>query len=133
MPLSKPDRTTTTPSKQKSLLKSFDRAWLERAAATANYSPSGYHCRMPDGRPRKLRARPASPCARQWQIAEATEALRLAIIRGRVSETWEDGFPRYAWHRDGEIIYEARHTRGPHGTYHAYPIEPSEAPAGLLQ
>jgi hypothetical protein len=131
VPLARPNRTST-PSKQKKLARSFDKGRLEQAADRAVYSPSDYHCRLPDGRPRRLRARPASAFPRQWPIKEATEALRVAIIRGHVSQAWEDDFPRYAWHREGETIYEARHTGGPRGTYHAYPIDRSESPPGLI-
>lgn len=113
------------------MLQAPDAASLAKASAAARYSPSDYHCRLPDGRPRRVRAKPASVCPRQWPIDEATEALRITINKGHVSETWEDGFPRYVWYREGETIYEARHTRGPHGTYHAYPIEAAEAPLEL--
>lgn len=44
---------------------------------------------------------------------------------------WEDGFPRYVWHCEGGIFYEARHTRGPSGLFHAYPIEDIQVPRGL--
>lgn len=69
------------------------------------------------------RAKPASPCPKRWNDAEATQLLRSAISRGHISDKWEDGFPRWVWHRDGGTYYEARHTRGPLGSFHAYPIE----------
>lgn len=130
MPLSKPTQTRT-PSRAKRIAHTFDKTRLATAADKARYAPSEYHCRLPDGRPRRLRAKPASVCQRTWAVPDATEALRVAIVRGHVSDVWEDDFPRYAWHRDGETIYEARHTRGPTGSYHAYPIEESEAPLEL--
>lgn len=131
MPLQRPNRTSQS-NRQKRLATKPARGELSKAASGATYFPSEYHCRLPDGRPRRIRAKPASICPREWTTPEANEALRHAIMRGRVSETWEDGFPRYVWYREGHTIYEARHTRGPHGTYHAYPIDLFEAPLGLI-
>jgi hypothetical protein len=105
---------------------------LTSAAAAAVYSPSDYHCRGRKGQPLKSRGKPASACPKRWSDTEATRVLRKAIADGNVSEAWEDGFPRYVWHRDGEITYEARHTRGPTGTFHAYPIEAIQTPDGFL-
>ena len=130
MPLSKPAQTRI-PGRPKRMASFFDNTRLATAADRARYNPSDYHCRLPDGRPRRMRAKPASACERPWAIPDATEALRVAIVKGHVSDVWDDEFPRYAWHLDGEIIYEARHTRGPLGTYHAYPIDEAEAPLGL--
>lgn len=109
-----------------------DQAALSAAANGAVYQRSEYHCPGPKGEPPRLRAKPASLCPRVWADAEATGALRRSIMDGRVSEVWEDGFPRFVWHLDGTVVYEARHTRGPHGTFHAYPIESFQAPTGLL-
>jgi len=103
-----------------------DPALLAQAAATAVYSASPYHCP-----PFRQRVRPASPCPRRWTDEEATTALRGALSNGHVSDRWENGFPRYVWRRDGNVLYEARHTRGPEGSFHAYPIEDSQAPHGL--
>jgi hypothetical protein len=105
---------------------------LKVAAAAAVYRHSDYHCVGPKGQAPRGRARPASICPRNWNEQQATNALRGAIEDGKVSEVWEDGFPRYVWHRDGTTLYEARHTRGPAGTFHAYPIEAVQAPPGLL-
>jgi hypothetical protein len=108
-----------------------DRARLAQAASKSVYAGSDYHCPGVGGRPLKYRAKPASICPRHWSEAEATAALRVAMTQGTVSEVWEDGFPRYVWHKDGDVWYEARHTRGPYGTFHAYPIELGQLPGGL--
>ncbi len=126
LPLRKPKQAGVQPG-GKRLARSVNRVELMVAEAAASYSASEYHCP-----PQKPRIKPATPCPRVWKASEANDALRLAIRNERVSEAWEDGFPRYVWHRDGETIYEARHTRGPHGTYHAYPIEAADAPRGLI-
>lgn len=119
-------------SKVKRVDLSPDPKHLARAARGAVYGRDEYHCRGESGAPRKWRAKPASPCPRSWATEEGTDALRRAISGGHVSAVWDnEGFPRYAWHREGSRLYEARHTRGPHGTYHAYSIEEAEAPIGL--
>jgi len=104
---------------------------LQQAAATATYVSSPYHCPGPKGQKRVVRLKPASPCPRIWTVKEATVALRCAIASGQVSEKWEDGFPRYVWHREAATLYEARHSRGPVGSFHAYPIGNDQAPKGL--
>jgi len=106
---------------------------IAKAAEKANYSPSegDYHCHGPAGQPPRRRPKYASICPKRWSVSGATAALRDGIRNGRVSEAWEDGFPRHVWHRDGDVVYEARHTRGPYGTYHAYPLEESQFPEGL--
>ena len=119
--LGKPKRVATAPSADK----------LAYAAANAFYRPSEYHCPGVGGRRLKFRPKPSSICPRGWGDDEATDAIREAIRRGNVSENWEDSFPRYVWHRDGEVLYEARHTRGPSGSFHAFPIEEIQAPRGL--
>jgi hypothetical protein len=122
LPLGKPKRVARSP----------DPASIAYAASLAVYSRSQYHCRGPQGQPLATRAKPASPCPRQWSDEDATTLLRGAMFRGHLSEKWENGFPRYVWHRDGIVFYEARHTRGPIGSYHAYPIEDIQLPLGIV-
>jgi len=53
-----------------------------------------------------------------------------------VGKDYEDGFPRYIWVWVDGALYEARHMRGPLGTYKAYPLELIEKPAdgdGMLE
>lgn len=61
-------------------------------------------------------------------LDENTRLLRQGIEAGCVGADFEDGFPRYVWVWVGETLYEARHMRGPAGTYKAYPLEPLEHP-----
>jgi hypothetical protein len=117
--------------KPKRIHQNPDSKLIAQAAATAVYSPSEFHCPGVKGQPAKFRLKPASICPKRWSDDDATRALREAIARGDVSDAWEEGFPRYVWHRDGNTLYEARHTRGPGGSYHAYPIEIIQAPLGL--
>lgn len=48
-----------------------------------------------------------------------------------MGEPWEGRFPRYVWHREGEVYYEARLTNRETGCYKGYPIEPTEYPEGI--
>lgn len=57
-----------------------------------------------------------------------TQHLRRGIIAQCVGRDFEDGFPRYVWVWVDGDLYEARHMRGPVGTYKAYPLEPVEKP-----
>jgi hypothetical protein len=134
MALKKPNRAGAPHAgKPKRLHPNPDRTLLEKAAQSAAYMNHGdYHCHSDRGQPPKARAKPASRCPRRWKTEVATDALRMAIRAGLVSETWEEDFPRHVWHVDGDIVYEARHTRGPSGSYHAYPIEVGDAPQGVL-
>lgn len=104
---------------------------LAKASDAASYVRSDYHCKGDKGERAVRRAKPASICPRTWSQAAATKAIREAIKSGCVSEAWEDGFPRYVWHREEDVLYEARHSRGPFGSFHAYPIEGRQAPKGL--
>jgi hypothetical protein len=64
-----------------------------------------------------------SRCPPIWTNTEATRLLRLAVLEGRVSWLWEKGYPRYVWHLDGDVLYEARLTNSGTGEYHGYPLE----------
>jgi len=119
--------------KPKRLDSNPDKTMLAAAAASASYDGDSnpYHCRGSRGQPMSSRIKPASRCPKRWSDEDVTRVLREAMSRGNVSETWEDGFPRYVWHIDGNVVYEARHTRGPIGSFHAYPIEDHQVPRGL--
>lgn len=74
----------------------------------------------------------AAKCEAHWTKASATRALRNAILAGMVSSDWRGGYPRYVWHIDGELVYEAFLTNQGQGEYKAYPLESEhEWPRGL--
>lgn len=56
--------------------------------------------------------------------------LRTAVLAGRCG-AWEQGFPRYVWYQEGDIIYEARQGSPGSGEYHGYPLEPWQTVQGL--
>ncbi|OIP42419.1 MAG: hypothetical protein AUK47_04495 [Deltaproteobacteria bacterium CG2_30_63_29] len=58
-----------------------------------------------------------------------TLKLRTAIRAKCIGGGFEDGFPKYVWVWLGDDLWEARHIRGPVGTYKAYgPLEAVEKP-----
>lgn len=118
--------------KPKALWSTPDPDRLSRAANSATYSASPYHCQQEKGARRASRMKPASPCPRFWSAKEALQTLKRAIRFGYVSQKWIGDFPQYVWYREGEhTIYEARsEPRTPH-RFHAYPIESSQVPRAL--
>jgi len=72
----------------------------------------------------------ASKCepAMTNDVARNTDALREGIRRRCTSEVFEDGFPKYVWTWLDRYLYEARHIRGPAGTYKGYRLEHAERP-----
>lgn len=114
-----------------------DHERLVQAGNRARYLRSPYHSAAApgtgDGAPsRASRRRFASKCEVKWVPELATEALQQAIRNGMVSAEWRGTFPRYAWHRDGDTVYQAVLSNEDRGEYHAYPLEDArEWPKGM--
>lgn len=105
---------------------------LPSLAARAVYVGSSEHKSRPSfAGPPKLRA-DASKCDPGLaDVAELTTWLRASISDGHVGTPWEGDFPRYAWHKRGNVVYEARLVNQELGQYKGYPLEPGEEPEGL--
>jgi hypothetical protein len=74
----------------------------------------------------------ANACPRAVSREQAETWLREAIAAGDVGGEWpEDGFPRYAWRRVGDAVFEARLSNSQLGWYKGYPIDESEWPKWL--
>ncbi len=73
----------------------------------------------------------ASACPRGLNFDEVTEWLREAVREGAFSAALEGEFPRYAWKRIGDQVYEARLSNSGLGQYKGYPIKDYEAPGWL--
>ncbi len=71
------------------------------------------------------------PLATAGEFRRAQGWLRRAIAAGRVRGPHENGWPRDAYHREGDTIFEARLTNREKGEYKGYPIEPDQLPAGI--
>jgi hypothetical protein len=98
------------------------------------YVGSGEHKSYPSfaGQPR-LRA-DASKCDPTFTDAsEITDWVRRAIACGNVGAPWEGEFPRYVWHRQDDVVYEARLVNQVLGQYKGYPLDRSEWPEKLNQ
>ena len=65
------------------------------------------------------------------QRERVTGWLRNAIRRGAIGSLCEGGFPRYAWHKEGETVYEARLVNRGLGEHKGYPLNDTEWPKGL--
>lgn len=83
---------------------------LRQVAASCRYVGSPYHKDAPGfaGRPHGRRPG-ASLCPRhlvnRHDLVEGW--LRDAVRSGRVG-AWDHGYPRYVWHREGDVVFEAR-------------------------
>src|SRR5580765_5153276 len=80
--------------------------------------------------PGKLRS-DATACPRDLDFAEVESWLKETIEAGKVSADTDNGFPRYAWARVGDLVYEARLSNSGLGQYKGYPIHDYEAPEWL--
>jgi hypothetical protein len=99
-------------------------AAMKAAATNAKYTGSPYH-RPPGSKPGEVAYRTglSSRCPPSWNNIEATRVLRNAILDGRVSVAWHNGYPRQVWHLEDDVLYEAMLTNSGNGEYHAYPLE----------
>ncbi len=75
----------------------------------------------------------ASICPRHLSQDQelVTRWLRTAVERGAIGGMKEGDFPRYAWHKEEGIVYEARLENKVLGEYKGYPLNESEWPGGL--
>jgi hypothetical protein len=103
-----------------------------RAAAEATYIGSAEHKdRVSAAGAPRLRA-DASPCPPGLiDMSSLTGWLRAAIATGRTGAQWEQGFPRYAWWREGDRCFEARLVNAGLGQYKGWPLAPAEWPESL--
>ena len=106
---------------------------LADVARRCRYVGSVYHKGMPSFAGTTRAPRPdASICPRELAHARAVVEgwLQAAIIAGQCG-AWEDGFPKYVWYRQDDVVYEARQGSPGSGEYHGYPMEPWQLVQGL--
>lgn len=65
------------------------------------------------------------------RLDEIQNWLRHAIKVQCCGGLWEGDFPRYAWCKVGEIVYEARLVNRVLGQYKGWPLDPEEWPDGI--
>jgi len=95
---------------------------------------SVYHKDVPSFAGPVPRPRPhASICPRELagQQRQIQVWLHGAIRQRQFGALWEGGFPRYVWHREGNLTYEARLVNHQAGEYKGYPLEADEKVQGL--
>lgn len=106
---------------------------LKRVADSCRYVGSPYHKDAPGfaGTPRGRRP-VASLCPRDLtKRRDLVERwLRDAVRSGRVG-AWDGGYPRYVWHRERDVVFEARQGSPGSGEYHGYPLDPMQQVQGL--
>ncbi len=101
-------------------------------AKSASYAGSVNHKDLPSFAGSPPRPRPdASICPRHLahKLPMIQQWLADGLNRGHFSGVWDNGFPRYVWHREAEVVFEARHIG--RGRYKGYPLEPDEIVRGL--
>lgn len=108
---------------------------LNAAAITerVSYVGSSGHKETPSfaGQPRPRADASICDRALSEDRERVTEWLRQAIERGAVGGVREGDFPRYAWYKEGSIVYEARLVNRELGEYKGYPLNETEWPDGL--
>jgi hypothetical protein len=57
--------------------------------------------------------------------------LQEEIRAGNFNDFWVNGFPKYVWHREDDIVYQGHLMDPSRGTYKGYPLEPYQFPRGL--
>jgi hypothetical protein len=100
-------------------------------ASLVSYVGSPEHKSDPSAGPPRLR-HTASRCEPGQDFATLTTVLRQSIVEGRVGGIFEGRFPKYVWGVIGRVVYEARHIRGPEGTYKGFALEHQEHPEDPL-
>ncbi len=105
---------------------------LGALAASTSYVISTEHKDyLTEAGPGALRS-DATPCPRDISRDDAEQWLRRALAAGDVGEPWGDQpYPRYAWYRYEDRVYEARLTNTEAGAYKGYPLDSSEVPPWL--
>jgi len=106
---------------------------LPEIASRVRYVGSPEHKDTPSfaGQPRPRAD--ASICERRFMTMqeELTSWLQEAIERGAVSSHLEGDYPRYAWYKEGNVVYEARLVNRGSGEYKGYALEEEEWPNGI--
>jgi hypothetical protein len=64
-------------------------------------------------------------------LDEIQQWLRLAFTVRCFGPPWEGDFPRYAWCKVGETVYEARLVNRGLGHYKGWQLSPEEWPDGI--
>ncbi len=105
---------------------------IAAVGAQVRYVGSLYHKDVPSFAGNPPQPRPdASICPKALSRQQPTTQKWLtdAVARGHFSASWENGFPRYVWHREAGVVFEGRHIA--QGQYKGYPLDSDERVRGL--
>lgn len=105
-----------------------DGVYVSAVAARCRYVGSPYHTRGRSGHRRPDAS--LCPADLSGDHRRVEEWLRASVRAGRTG-AWEQGFPKYVWHRQDETVFEARHGAAGSGEYHGYPLQPEQKVWGL--
>ena len=96
---------------------------LKAVARASRYEGRAYHrtIRTDAGLPAYLPGKSKCPEDLQRDPARVTQWLRAAIVSARVG-VFDGGFPSRVWHREGDIVFEARQGTPGSGVYHGFPL-----------
>ena len=74
----------------------------------------------------------ATICDRSFvsRLDEINVWLKAAILTGKTG-AWSGDFPRYAWHKEGDTVFEARLVNAGNGEYKGYELKREEWPRDL--
>lgn len=106
---------------------------LVEVAESCRYVGSTYHKYGRSFAGTSHRRRPdASICPRHLNDRRnlVERWLKDAIRAGQVG-AWDRGFPRHVWHREDEMVFEARQGAPGSGEYHGYPLTLRQRVRGL--
>ena len=103
---------------------------LAQVAERAHYVGSPEHKRSPSFAGRLAPRSDASICdpSLSNQQTRVQSWLRAALRIGNCGGPWENGYPRYVWHKEDALAYEARLTNQASGEYKGYPIHLDQCP-----
>ena len=100
---------------------------MSAASSTRTHYTPSFAGRPPRPRPDAIQCDRALADSRD----QLTQWLRAAIIKGVIGGPWEGEFPRYAWYKQGDTVYEARLVNRTQGTYKGYCLLPDEWPKDI--
>ena len=94
-------------------------------------SPEHKEIPSPAGHPKPRADASICEASLSRSFVQPTRWLKAAFRAGAVGNPIEGNFPRYAWYRNGQTVYEARLVNRVQGEYKGYPLERHEWPKFL--
>jgi hypothetical protein len=128
----KPPRFSRTNAKHREIGTLPDGIDIAEIAAQVRYVGSVNHKDLPSFAGIPPRPRPdASICPRYLARDQSRlqQWLVGAILSKNFGNLWDGTFPRYVWHRESTVVFEARHLG--QGQYKGYPLSENELVRGL--